>query len=96
MALKSSGCARCPVREWCEAGIYQGSSCAARRARAGLGDPRTIYDALFQQTPDELARTNLLHLPECDDPEKNRCRLFKKDCSACRLDWILSCVDQTP
>lgn len=38
------GCKTCPVAP-CETMVYRGSTCAAKRARYGLGDPQKKEDS---------------------------------------------------
>lgn len=49
--MNGSGCKNCPV-ENCETMHYRGSTCAAQRAKLGLGDPNDRLDCRnFQDCP---------------------------------------------
>ena len=49
--MNGSGCKNCPVNP-CETMNYRGSTCAAQRAKLGLGDPQTNADR-FRAMSDE-------------------------------------------
>lgn len=49
-----SGCKTCPVNP-CETLTYRGSTCAAQRAKHGLGDPLTHADRIRAMSDEELA-----------------------------------------
>lgn len=55
--MNGSGCKNCPVNP-CETTNYRGSTCAAQRAKLGLGDPKTNADQIRAMSDEELA--NLL------------------------------------
>ena len=52
--MNGSGCKTCPV-EKCETLEYRGSTCAAQRAKFGLGDPMTNADCIRTMSDKELA-----------------------------------------
>ena len=52
--MNGSGCKNCPVSP-CETTNYRGSTCAAQRAKFGLGDPQTNADRIRAMTDEELA-----------------------------------------
>lgn len=52
--MNESGCKNCPVNP-CEATKYRGSTCAAQRAKFGLGDPQTNADRIRAMSDEELA-----------------------------------------
>ena len=49
-----SGCINCPVKP-CNTVYYRGSTCAAQRAKFGLGDPLTNADRIRAMSDEELA-----------------------------------------
>ena len=49
------GCAKCPVKV-CQTLHYRGSTCAAQRAKFGLGDPMTWIDKIRGESDEYLAR----------------------------------------
>jgi hypothetical protein len=55
MIMKGSGCKNCPVNP-CETMNYRGSTCAAQRAKFGLGDPQTNADRIRAMSDVELAK----------------------------------------
>jgi hypothetical protein len=54
MIMNRSGCENCPVNP-CETTNYRGSTCAAQRAKFGLGDPQTNADRIRAMSDEELA-----------------------------------------
>lgn len=52
--MNGSGCKNCPVKP-CETMNYRGSTCAAQRAKLGLGDPKTNADHIRAMSDEELA-----------------------------------------
>lgn len=52
--MNGSGCKNCPVNP-CETMNYRGSTCAAQRAKFGLGDPQTNADRIRAMSDEELA-----------------------------------------
>ena len=52
--MNGSGCKNCPVNH-CETMNYRGSTCAAQRAKFGLGDPKTNADRIRAMSDEELA-----------------------------------------
>lgn len=58
--MNGSGCKNCPVNH-CETMNYRGSTCAAQRAKFGLGDPKTNADRIRAMTDEELAHFLVWH-----------------------------------
>ena len=52
--MNGSGCKTCPVKP-CGTMNYRGSTCAAQRAKYGLGDPKTNADKIRGMSDEELA-----------------------------------------
>ena len=52
--MNGSGCKNCPVNP-CETMNYRGSTCAAQRAKFGLGDPQTNADRIRAMSDEEMA-----------------------------------------
>ena len=52
--MNGSGCRNCPVKP-CHTLHYRGSTCAAQRAKFGLGDPQTNADRIRAMSDEELA-----------------------------------------
>lgn len=53
--MNGSGCKNCPVNP-CETMNYRGSTCAAQRAKFGLGDPQTNADRIRAMSDEEIAK----------------------------------------
>ena len=53
--MTGGGCAKCPVKP-CQTSHYRGSTCAAQRAKCGLGDPMTWVDKIRGESDEYLAR----------------------------------------
>ena len=92
--MNGSGCKNCPVKP-CETMNYRGSTCAAQRAKLGLGDPKTNADRIRAMSDEELAdwiaRTQVSNVAEAfevigyawEQPD-NLKEGVKKEC----LDWL--------
>ena len=81
-----SGCINCPVKP-CNTVYYRGSTCAAQRARLGLGDPMTNADRIRAMSDEELA--DFITNCGCYDHARD-CRASCKDCT---LDWLKQPVE---
>ena len=64
--MNGSGCKNCPVNH-CETMNYRGSTCAAQRAKFGLGDPKTNADRIRAMSDDELAELLNINRGVCFD-----------------------------
>ena len=64
--MNGSGCKNCPVNH-CETMNYRGSTCAAQRAKFGLGDPQTNADRIRAMSDEELAEW----MAECNAYKEN-------------------------
>jgi hypothetical protein len=91
--MNGSGCKNCPV-EKCETMRYRGSTCAAQRAKLGLGDPETNWDRIRSMTPRELAEW-LLNMDVvcrcCDTPfncGKPYEEVTKEHCLGKIVNWL--------
>ena len=78
--MNGSGCMNCPVKP-CETMNYRGSTCAAQRAKLGLGDPMTNADRIRAMSDKELAFFLADEIPHGD------CYGCELDCS-CDSPWI--------
>ena len=83
-----SGCKTRPVNP-CETLTYRGSTCAAQRAKHGLGDPLTHADRIRAMSDEELERfiRNIaIHFePWCD----NHCKMDgDEDCNQRLANWL--------
>lgn len=92
--MMGSGCARCPAAEECTTVRYRGSACAANRDKYELGDPKTFYDQVIGMRPEELAESPVIRPPYCEDTLKKRCSEYGGDCSQCKLNWLLTPVNE--
>ena len=81
-----SGCINCPVKP-CNTVYYRGSTCAAQRARLGLGDPMTNADRIRAMSDEELA--DFITNCGCYDHARD-CRASCKDCT---MDWLKQPVE---
>ena len=52
---KTDACKKCPVKP-CATMNYRGSTCAAQRAKFGLGDPMTNADRIRAMSDEQLAK----------------------------------------
>ncbi|MGN0998666.1 MAG: hypothetical protein ACI4PO_03865 [Faecousia sp.] len=100
--MNGSGCKNCPVKN-CITITYRGSTCAAQRAKLGLGDPKTMAD-WFRSLDDEKmvnAIWCLINAVQQDESffcqNKKECQdildVQGKDvppdwCKNCLLEWI--------
>lgn len=64
--MNGSGCKTCPVKP-CQTMHYRGSTCAAQRAKHGLGDPMTNADRIRAWNDHELAETIANFVSEIDN-----------------------------
>ena len=86
--MNGSGCKNCPVNH-CETMNYRGSTCAAQRAKFGLGDPKTNADRIRAMTDEELEK----FIP--DWSYTNACKCGEKpyvacnnECEKCVSEWL--------
>lgn len=82
--MNGSGCKNCPVNP-CETMNYRGSTCAAQRAKFGLGDPQTNADRIRAMSDEELAvfLDDLTCLcVDCNDHDgvNENCPIYKQGC----------------
>lgn len=77
-----SGCKTCPVNP-CETLTYRGSTCAAQRAKHGLGDPLTHADQIRAMSDEELCEFLMCDVV-CDQKTSPDC----EDCEKCVMDWL--------
>ena len=87
-----SGCKTCPVNP-CETLTYRGSTCAAQRAKHGLGDPLTHADRIRAMSDEELCEFMMIS-PPCDEKisammKRNNCN----DCKTCIMEWLREPVE---
>ena len=75
--MNGSGCKTCPVIN-CETLNYRGSTCAAQRAKLGLGDPMTFADKIRNMSDEELTAA-IYQLIYAKDPAMWFCK-GKKEC----------------
>lgn len=92
--MNGSGCKNCPVNP-CETTNYRGSTCAAQRAKFGLGDPQTNADRIRAMSDEKLAdwiaRTQISNVAEAievigvawEQPDNLKDGV-KKEC----LEWL--------
>ena len=84
--MNGSGCKNCPVKP-CETMNYRGSTCAAQRAKLGLGDPKTNADRIRAMSDEELAdKLHQLYLIFSDEGYYDFGRLF--------CDGKAGCIDE--
>lgn len=81
--MNGSGCKNCPVKP-CETMNYRGSTCAAQRAKLGLGDPKTNADHIRAMSDEELAEFIRDVSYECQDAYCGH------HCSMCAYPWCSS------
>ena len=81
--MNGSGCKNCPVKP-CETMNYRGSTCAAQRAKFGLGDPQTNADRIRAMSYEELAQ--MLKRQGCPPSEHFSC--YDKTCKECWFEWL--------
>lgn len=81
--MNGSGCKNCPVKP-CETVNYRGSTCAAQRARYGLGDHMTKGDKIRAMSDEELANVLCFYGPFCE-----LCEIADKDI-ACDVDTCIA------
>ena len=91
--MNGSGCKNCPVKP-CETMNYRGSTCAAQRAKLGLGDPKTNADQIRAMSDEELEPTILAfklgYAPWCDHHCENE---GEYGCDTCILNWLKQPVE---
>lgn len=86
--MNGSGCKTCPVNP-CETMNYRGSTCAAQRAKYGLGDPMTNADRIRAMSDEELKDViraiSIGYEPWCD----HHCKMQGEDnCNICLKKWL--------
>jgi hypothetical protein len=81
--MNGSGCKNCPVNP-CETTNYRGSTCAAQRAKFGLGDPQTNADRIRAMPDGELAMILTFGIGCVNG--KPHC--MEVDCTPCMLNWL--------
>ena len=88
--MNGSGCKTCPVKP-CPTMKYRGSTCAAQRAKHGLGDPMTLADKIRSMSDEELAYYWANHHDTfCRDKQGCNGRLYaKKDLPE---EWCVECA----
>ena len=93
--MNGSGCKNCPV-EKCETMRYRGSTCAAQRAKLGLGDPKTNYDRIRSMTPREFAAWlfDMESSCECCDTPYNCGRPFEEMSREVCLEKMVNWLEQ--
>ena len=79
--MNGSGCKNCPVNP-CETMNYRGSTCAAQRAKFGLGDPQTNADRIRAMSDEELAEW--VTCPRYFDIKM----VCDTSCVTCCLEWL--------
>ena len=82
--MNGSGCKNCPVNP-CETINYRGSTCAAQRAKYGLGDPMSNAERIRSMTDEEFAK---FIDDKCVCPPASECPEVCGDCYACWLEWL--------
>lgn len=92
--MKGSGCFNCPVKN-CETMNYRGSTCAAQRAKFGLGDPMTNADRIRAMTDEELAALLAHETYRIAEPYFQYCGfgITEELCCAMRLKWLQQSVE---
>ena len=85
--MNGSGCKNCPVNP-CETTNYRGSTCAAQRAKFGLGDPQTNADRIRAMSDEELCEflSQYSFFEMCDEG-CDACS-YKGDCDKRLLEWL--------
>ena len=85
--MNGSGCKNCPVNP-CETMNYRGSTCAAQRAKFGLGDPQTNADRIRAMSDEELVAfigNNSL----CDRIQDEGTWCGNRGvCGGCLVEWL--------
>ena len=93
--MNGSGCINCPVKD-CQTMHYRGSTCAAQRAKYGLGDPLTNADQIHRWDIDNHAEfLHAVHLgfsPWCDHHCQNEC---DDGCDNCIKNWLQQSTEGT-
>lgn len=93
---RGSGCKNCPVQH-CTTMNYRGSTCAAQRAKFGLGDPMTNLDRFRAMDEKEIARFLMaahdceVHIPFCKNKEKccdDLDSITPVQCIVCMMEWL--------
>ena len=84
--MNGSGCKNCPVNP-CKTMNYRGSTCAAQRAKFGLGDPQTNADRIRAMSDEELSKIINAFTAYFEDCNR---RLTDTDCHDCELYELCS------
>jgi len=104
--MNGSGCKNCPVNP-CETTNYRGSTCAAQRAKFGLGDPQTNADRIRAMSDEELANHLYLfhgleeqikfcqNLPDCESLLNTEDGIPEEKCVGCLLAWLKQPAEET-
>ena len=66
--MNGSGCKNCPVNP-CETMNYRGSTCAAQRAKFGLGDPQTNADCIRAMSDEKMAEFICNRISSCSSED---------------------------